>query len=75
MNEQNPTPSRAPETFIVDQDRVGCDGGGGALGHPLTYYNLGEDGRAVCGYCGRVFIKGTKPSHYHDPSPRHTSDH
>jgi len=75
MNEHNQKSPSTPETFIVDQDRVGCDGGGGALGHPLTYYSLGDEGRAVCGYCGRVFVKGTKPSAYHDPSPRPASDH
>ncbi|MGB1792128.1 MAG: zinc-finger domain-containing protein, partial [Paracoccaceae bacterium] len=24
----------APETRVVDQFRIACDGGGGALGHP-----------------------------------------
>lgn len=36
--------------------RVACDGGGGPLGHPLTYYEIGADGKAVCGYCGKIFI-------------------
>jgi uncharacterized Zn-finger protein len=75
MNEQSTNQSRSPEIIYVDGDRVGCDGGGGALGHPLTYYNLGEDGHAVCGYCGRVFTKSAKTSHYNDPSPRPLSDH
>jgi uncharacterized Zn-finger protein len=26
----------APEVIVVDQKRVMCDGGGGALGHPRT---------------------------------------
>ncbi len=44
-----------PETIYVDQHRISCDGGGGPLGHPKVWYSL-EDGRAVCGYCGRLFI-------------------
>ena len=43
------------EVIYVDQKRVCCDGGGGALGHPLVWYSL-EDGETVCEYCGRKFI-------------------
>ena len=49
--------SDQPETIVVTKDRVACDGGGGPLGHPMVYLTLGEDGRVVCGYCGRVFVK------------------
>ena len=44
-----------PEIIYVDQHRVACDGGGGALGHPKVWYSL-EDGEAECGYCGRRFV-------------------
>ncbi len=44
-----------PEVIYVAQHRIGCDGGGGALGHPKVYYSL-EDGVAVCEYCGRKFV-------------------
>lgn len=48
-----------PEIIQVpaDTDEVRCDGGGGALGHPLVYYTF--DGRAQvdCGYCDRAFVK------------------
>jgi len=27
------------------------------LGHPLTYYEIGADGAATCGYCGKKFIR------------------
>ena len=58
------------ETIYVDGDRVGCNGGGGALGHPLTYYDLGADGKAVCGYCGRIFIhKADANTSHHGPRP------
>ncbi len=48
-----------PEIIVVDQDAdsVKCDGGGGALGHPLVWYSF-NGGRVVeCGYCDRVFTK------------------
>jgi uncharacterized Zn-finger protein len=44
-----------PETILVETHRVACDGGG-ALGHPLVYLELGEDGRVVCPYCSRAFV-------------------
>lgn len=44
-----------PEIIEVDVDRVACDGGGGALGHPRVFLDLGENGEVVCGYCGRVY--------------------
>lgn len=44
------------ETIEVDHDPVGCDGGGGALGHPLVYLTLGAQHEAVCPYCSRKFV-------------------
>ncbi|MGF1447644.1 MAG: zinc-finger domain-containing protein [Pikeienuella sp.] len=46
----------APEIILVDERRVSCNGGGGALGHPLVWYTIGEEGFVVCGYCGRKFV-------------------
>jgi len=48
----------APEVISVKdpQERLSCDGGGGALGHPTVYFSLGEDGQADCYYCGRRFV-------------------
>jgi uncharacterized Zn-finger protein len=40
----------------VTEHRIGCDGGGGALGHPLTYYTLDAHGQAVCRYCDKIFV-------------------
>ena len=34
----------APEEIPVMQHRVACDGGGGALGHPLVYMEIGDGG-------------------------------
>jgi uncharacterized Zn-finger protein len=56
------------ETITVDTDRVACDGGGGPLGHPKVYLNLGEEGRIECPYCSRIYLlrEGAKPdAHAH----------
>ena len=45
-----------PEVIVVTQKRVMCDGGGGALGHPRVYYDMGEDAFVECGYCDRRFV-------------------
>ena len=44
------------EIVEVTKQRIGCDGGGGALGHPLVYYTVPTEGHVDCGYCGRRFI-------------------
>jgi uncharacterized Zn-finger protein len=50
-------PTDAPETEIVSEWRVTCDGGGGALGHPRVYLSIPHDkGWVECGYCDKKFI-------------------
>ena len=51
--------TQPPEIIEVDAhtDSVGCDGGGGALGHPMVYYSFGTRDAVDCGYCGRRFVK------------------
>ncbi|MEZ5938469.1 MAG: zinc-finger domain-containing protein [Hyphomonadaceae bacterium] len=50
-----------PERIVVDDRKVACDGGGGALGHPKVWYDMGEDDKVECKYCDRVFVlKGGK---------------
>ncbi|MFO1154146.1 MAG: zinc-finger domain-containing protein [Rhodospirillales bacterium] len=44
------------ETIFVDSRSIGCDGGGGPLGHPLVYLKIGAPGDAVCPYCSRHFV-------------------
>ena len=44
-----------PEIIIVDTRRVSCDGGG-TLGHPLTWYEMGDDDYVECKYCDRRFV-------------------
>ena len=64
-----------PEEIVVSTKRVACDGGGGALGHPLVYMDMGEDDFVECGYCDRRFVRGKTASGYHDPAPRPEGDH
>jgi uncharacterized Zn-finger protein len=49
-------PTEAPEKIIVDEHRVACDGGGGALGHPLVYMEMGDETSVQCPYCGRLYV-------------------
>lgn len=52
-----PAPGRSPvETITVDSPVVACDGGGGALGHPRVYLNMGEKHDIDCPYCGRHYV-------------------
>ncbi len=44
------------ETIQIEERTVGCDGGGGPLGHPLVYLHLGPDGKTECPYCGRLYV-------------------
>lgn len=44
------------EIIPVESTTVGCDGGGGALGHPLVYLSMEKNGQIDCPYCGRRFV-------------------
>jgi uncharacterized Zn-finger protein len=46
----------APEIIVVTSRKVKCDGGGGALGHPIVWYDMGEEDFVECGYCDRRFV-------------------
>ena len=43
----------------IDQNvkEVACDGGGGAMGHPLVYLPIGNNQFVICYYCGKRFEK------------------
>ena len=36
-------PVQAPEIVETDNTRVACDGGGGALGHPKVFLEMGDE--------------------------------
>lgn len=52
-----------PETINVTESRVMCDGGGGALGHPKVYYEIGAEGFVDCMYCDRRFVLAEGAGH------------
>ena len=57
----------APGEIIVipdDAEGVSCDGGGGALGHPLVWYALAGTGSAECGYCDRLFVRASAKARF-----------
>jgi uncharacterized Zn-finger protein len=48
--------TETPETELVTAHRIACDGGGGALGHPRVWLEIGESGWVECGYCDKRFV-------------------
>jgi len=44
-------------TVMTSEARVSCNGGGGALGHPQIWLNMGADNTVTCPYCSRHFVK------------------
>ena len=47
--------STSNDVVIVSSTRVMCEGSGGALGHPRTYLDMGDETSVICKYCDRVF--------------------
>ncbi|MBY0292541.1 MAG: zinc-finger domain-containing protein [Alphaproteobacteria bacterium] len=41
---------------------VKCDGGSGPLGHPVIYLHVGKEGKIVCPYCSKYFVKKACPA-------------
>lgn len=51
-----PPPRPTPiETIHVRERVVGCDGGGGPLGHPRVWLRIVGD-EIVCPYCSRRYV-------------------
>lgn len=64
-------PPPPPEIIPVHEHRVMCDGGGGVLGHPRVYMEMGDSGFVECGYCDRRFVLAAPvhpESHAADPA-------
>ena len=59
-NESDAMPIEAPEIIEVETTRVACDGGGGALGHPKVYLEMGDEDFVKCPYCDRRFVLKAK---------------
>jgi uncharacterized Zn-finger protein len=57
-------PVEAPEIIETDKTRVACDGGGGALGHPRVYLEMGDESFVECPYCDRRFVLKAGATHH-----------
>jgi uncharacterized Zn-finger protein len=57
-------PVEAPEVIEVDDTRVACDGGGGALGHPKVYLEMGDKDYVECPYCDRKYVLKAGAGHH-----------
>lgn len=59
-------PGDVPEIIVVedDADGVKCDGGNGALGHPVVWYSFDGQDSVECGYCDRLFVKDHAKGRY-----------
>ena len=57
-------PVDSPEVIEVDDTRVACDGGGGALGHPKVYLEMGDKDYVECPYCDRKFVLKAGAHHH-----------
>ena len=44
------------ELQVVNSSNVVCDGGGGALGHPKVFLDMGKEKNIICPYCSKSFI-------------------
>ncbi len=45
-----------PEISMVTSHKVSCNGGGGVLGHPKVWYEMGDEDFVECRYCDRRFV-------------------
>ena len=52
---------------------IRCDGGGGPLGHPVIYLNLGKEEKVICPYCSRCFVKN--PNLYNEQTDSNPAQH
>jgi uncharacterized Zn-finger protein len=54
----------APEIVETDNTRVVCDGGGGALGHPKVFLEMGDEHSVECPYCDKRFVLKDGATHH-----------
>ena len=57
-------PVEAPEIVETDNTRVACDGGGGALGHPKVFLEMGDETAVECPYCDKRFVLRSGAVHH-----------
>jgi uncharacterized Zn-finger protein len=56
------------ETIYINETVAACNGGGGPLGHPRVYLNLGQAGKIECPYCSRLFVNRAMQGGETDPA-------
>jgi uncharacterized Zn-finger protein len=61
-NTPTPPEGAAPETIIVHERTVACDGGKGPLGHPRVYMRIVKQ-QIFCTWCSRIY---RLPDDFHD---------
>ncbi|MBV9548605.1 MAG: zinc-finger domain-containing protein [Alphaproteobacteria bacterium] len=59
-------PVEVPEVAEVTSSRVACDGGGGALGHPRVFLEMGDESFVECPYCDKRFVLKDGPTSNHN---------
>lgn len=52
---KSPAKTLDAEIIEVQRAKVACDGGG-ALGHPRVFLNMGDKREIDCPYCGRRYV-------------------
>lgn len=62
MSEQQTSTAQDVTYVAQGTSRVSCNGGGGALGHPLIWLNLvatddASAKSAICPYCSHQFVE------------------
>jgi len=55
-------PVQAPEIVETEDHRVAC--GGGALGHPRVFLEMGDENFVECPYCDKRFVLKTGAVHH-----------
>ncbi len=48
--------AEAAQAIYITENYARCDGGNGALGHPVVYLKLDENNQVMCPYCNHKFI-------------------
>ena len=60
-----PDGAKTPTEIIhVDDRTAACDGGGGALGHPKVFLEMGDEHFVECPYCDKRFVLKDGAGHH-----------
>ena len=55
MNSPDIKENQFADVELVSSKKVSCDGGGGVLGHPKVYLEMGDEDQITCPYCSKLF--------------------